>query len=306
MIRSALLALDGSSASKTATELTIQLVKRQARETPEGIFHIQLTGIAVLDKPTITKREAVPVGGGAWKKQRDETRLAEADQKTLQILDEFQASCEEAGIDHDVIRAVGLPYEEIASASHVHDLISIGRDTNFQFQTREDSCETVKRLLRDHPCPVVVTPPEAPEGNSLVIAYDGSRASSRAAHMFALMDFNLSQVDVHVVSVNRSKEQAQVYCDEVKDLLNRHNISAQSHPVASSSRAAQGLIDKANELKARAIVMGAFGRTGLQAAFLGSATRTMLQVLHSRSPHKDSFPHRVFDVPSLGMLWHSD
>ena len=57
MIRSALLALDGSAASKTATELAIQFVKRQARETLAGVVPIQLTGIAVLDRPTITKRD---------------------------------------------------------------------------------------------------------------------------------------------------------------------------------------------------------------------------------------------------------
>ena len=116
-----------------------------------------------------------------------------------------------------------------------------------------------------------------PEGNGLVIAYDGSRAASRAAHTFALMEFNVAHLNVHVVSVDRSEEQAQAYCDEVSELLKRHNISAQSHAVASSSRAAQALIDKAGELGARAIVMGAFGRTGLQAAFLGSATRRMLE-----------------------------
>lgn len=277
MIRSALLALDGSPASKTAMEMTIQFVKRQSREAPERAIPVQLTGIAILDRPTITKREPVPPGGGAFKRERDTAWLAEADQKTRAILEEFQSACEATGIEHSVIRAEGLPYEEIAAASHAHDLISIGRNTNFQFQTRDDRCETVKRLLRDHPCPVIVAPPKVQDGNALVVAYDGSRAASRAVHTFALMELNVTDLNVHVVSVDRNEEQAQSYCDEVTDLLQRHNINAQPHAIGSNSKAAQILIDKADELGARVIVMGAYGRTGLQMMFLGSTIRTMLE-----------------------------
>lgn len=70
MIRSALVALDGSAASKTAVEMATRSVQTQSRSGPEGTIATRLTGIAVLDRPTITKRQATPVGGGAYKKER--------------------------------------------------------------------------------------------------------------------------------------------------------------------------------------------------------------------------------------------
>jgi nucleotide-binding universal stress UspA family protein len=229
-----------------------------------------------LDRPTITKPQATPVGGGAFKKERDEALLAEADRRIQEILQSFESTCEQAGVSHTTVRAEGLPYEAIASASHVHDMIFIGRDTNFQFQTSTDPCETFKRLLRDHPCPVIVTPSDVPEGNGVVIVYDGRRAASRVLHTFALAEPNLEGLDVYVVSVDRSAQQAADYCSEAVQLLRRHAIDARAHPVTAAASPTRLLIDTAGQLGARLVVMGAFGRKGLRTVFFGSTTRQML------------------------------
>ena len=277
MIRSALIALDGSPASEVATGIAIRFVKkRESGSRREGAGPLLLTGIAVLDRPTITKPQATSVGGGTFKKQRDDALLADASQKIRQILDDFKSACEAAGVDYTTVRAEGLPYEAIASASHVHDLVVIGRDTNFHFQTSDDRCETFKRLLRDHPCPVVVTPNAFAEGNDVVIAYDGSRAASRALHTFALTEPNLEDVTCHVVSVDRSQDQTENWCSEAVELLKRHSIDACAHPVISTANPTRILIDTCGELNAGLVVMGAFGRKGLRSVFFGSTTHEML------------------------------
>ncbi len=276
MIRSALVALDGSAASRVATELSIGYVKRRSDQRDDAPS-VSLTGVAVLDRPTITKRQAMPVGGGAFKHERDETLLAEADRKASEILDEFKSACAAAGVEHRAEHAEGLPYEAIAAAGLVHDLIVIGRNTNFHYQTSDDPCETFRCLLRDHPCPVVVTPKEVPKGNGIVIAYGGSRAASRALHTFALTAFNLEDQQVHVVSVDRSEQQAHNHCAQAVEFLQRHGIGAEAHPKVSKGHPTVVLNDMALELEARLVVMGAYGRKGLPALFFGSTTREMLK-----------------------------
>ena len=277
MIRNALLALDGSAASDVALKMAIQFVQNRSEQAKQEKGEILLTGVAVLDRPTITKREAMPAGAAAFKKERDEAWLAEADEKTRRILDNFRQRCQSAGVAHDCVRAEGVPYEAIAAESHRHDLVLIGRNTNFQFQTSNDRCETFRHLLRDHPRPVVVTPSEIPSGDAVMIAYGGSRAASRALHMFALMEFELGDLEVHVVSVDKKEEVAEANCKEAVELLRRHDIAATANPIVTNQNVAQALLDQAGKLNARLIVMGAFGRKGIQKTFFGSSTRKMLE-----------------------------
>ena len=275
MIRNALVALDGSRASQVATQMAISHVKQADPSAPGGP-PISLTGLAVLDAPTITKPEPTPVGAGSFKKERDEALLAAADHKTLEILDEFAAACRAAGVECATQRLEGLPFDAITAAGRVHDLIVIGRETNFHFQTSDDPCETFKLLVRDHPCPLIITPNEYPTGKAVIIAYDGSRAASRALHLFGLTEPDLEEMDVHVVTVDDDPADAQANCAEAVAFLRGHDVHAHSHPIASNESPTETLIETADKLGARLIVMGAFGHRGWSTVFFGSTTRHML------------------------------
>ena len=275
MIRSILVALDGSQPSEVATEMAIRFVK-QKRADRKGSAPL-LTGIAVLDRPTITKPQATPVGGSALKKERDTALLAEAEGKTQEILAAFQCSCENFGIEHATVRAEGLPYESIAKEGHLHDMVVIGRDTNFHFQTSNDPCETFRVLVRDHPCPIVVTPNEVPQGNRVLIAYDGSRAAARALHTFALMNLNLEGLEVYVVSVGDNDQKCQGFCSEAVEFLRKHGVESRMHTEGDGGGIAPSLIDIAGRLGTRMMVMGAYGNTGLRTLFFGSTTRKLVE-----------------------------
>ena len=67
--RSALVALDGSAHSDSATALAIQWANRCGA---------RLLGLGVLDAPSIERLELVSLGGGAYKRARDDARLADA------------------------------------------------------------------------------------------------------------------------------------------------------------------------------------------------------------------------------------
>ena len=277
MIRSALLALDATEASVVAQEKAIRFCQYVGSRSDDSGCPIHLTGVAVVDRPKIQRPQATPIGGGAFKVDRDEALLGEARERVTKILDDFEACCRQAGVPCSTIRSEGHPYEQIEQAARQHDVILIGRDTNFHFETRDQTDDTLKRLVRDHPRPIIVTPAHDPGGRSVVIAYDGSLQGSRALHIWILLGLLREETEVHVISVDRNEAEARQLCDEAATLLGRHDIPATTHPIGSKENVVLVLTGQLPALEPRMLVMGAFGSGGLRARFFGSTTLAMIK-----------------------------
>lgn len=277
MIRSVLLALDASEASQTALELTVRFCRDHNQREDLPSVKIHLTGVAVVDTPNICGPMAVPLGAGAYKKERDEVLLAKAKEEVEEILSKFEAACSEAGVPHTAVRSEGLPYEQIEAASRTCDLIMIGHDTNFHYETHKTISETVKRLLLDNARPVVVFPKSAPEQDVVAISYDGSIPASHALHMWTLLKVRRPETQVHVVSVDRDLAVAQKHCEEAAQLLSYHQVQATLHPVQLTSNVVAQLSETIAEIAPRTVVMGAYGGGGFREALFGSSTNKMLE-----------------------------
>ncbi|TWT31974.1 universal stress protein [Blastopirellula retiformator] len=277
MIRSVLLALDASEASQTAKRMAIRFCRdhNQREDMPSVAIH--LTGVAVVDTPNICAPMAVPLGAGAYKKDRDETLLAKANEEAEAILSQFEADCVEAGVPHTAVRSEGLPYEQIEAVSRTHDVIMIGHDTNFHYETHKTISETVRRLLLDNARPVIVFPKEAPTNDSVVISYDGSIPASHALHMWTLLRLRRPETKVHVVSVDRDLAVAQRHCDEAAELLRYHQVQATLHPTKLTSSVVNQLSEVIDEIAPRTVIMGAYGSGGFREALFGSSTNKMLE-----------------------------
>src|SRR5260370_33744291 len=100
MLRSALVALDGSAHSQTAADLAIGWA---------GRYGARLLGLGILDAPTIERPEPVPLGAGAYKKSRDEARLADAHRRVAGLLADVLARAQAAGGAVQVLQATGKP-----------------------------------------------------------------------------------------------------------------------------------------------------------------------------------------------------
>ncbi len=275
MLRSALLALDTTKASATALKYAIRFCQRQEERHGQPV---KLYGVAVVDRPTIEKPQAEPIGGLAFKKKRDEKLLEEARKKSIKILDNFEKQCEANDISFSAIHREGLPHEKIELASHCHDLIIVGKDTDFHSETGRKPGETVKHLVRDHPRPVIVFPDKDPVGNSILIAYGGSIQSSHALHMWALLDIRREDMNIHIVTVNNRLKQAEEIAAEATALLKHRDIDAIAHPVeAKKSDVFKVLQEKIDELEPQMTVMGAFGHGGVKTKFFGTVTQKMLK-----------------------------
>ena len=164
MLRSILVALDGSAYSEPATTLALDWAAR---------FGAQLLGLGVLDEPAIHRGEPVPLGGGAYKKARDEARMADAHHRITGFLADFSARSAAAGVSADVLEDIGDPADRILHEAHRCDVVILARETHFHFETQDRPDDTLARILRGCPRPVVVVPHTLPESHGVVVAYGG-------------------------------------------------------------------------------------------------------------------------------------
>lgn len=266
MVRTILVGLDGSAYSGAAVEMGIQWAKKT---------NAMLVGLGIIDEPTICKPEAAPIGRGAFKAQRDETLLAAARRTVEQLLARFALRCGETGVSCKLLEDVGLPADQICLESQRYDLILLGKQSYFHFETQHHADETLRQVLKAGPRPVITVPKEPCHGRSAVIAYDGSIQAARTLQAFQAMQVDLFD-EVHVVAVNSDHAEGTRNAERAIDFLNFHNIKAQRHVIHSNSPA-PALIETARQLQAGLLVMGAYGQSPLKELFFGSVTRTLLK-----------------------------
>lgn len=268
MMKSIVVALDGTESSRAAQDFAIRVAK---------LHDAKLTGLGVLDVPWITAPQAVPIGAGAFKYQRDEALLKRGRAQLLQRLQEFRTAVEGEGLACREISREGVPHEQFLKESDKHDLIIVGRDTNFYGEREHHIDASVERLLRDNPRPVIVVPAGRPPGDTVVVAYDGSIQSARAMHMFVLLGLAKGRM-VHVVSLHEDESKAQELAGTGCELFQAHGIETKAHGIHTTAHPSDVLLGLLAGLNAGVLVMGAFSHHGLvHRIFVGSATSRLLQ-----------------------------
>lgn len=267
MLRSILVALDETTASAAAQQLALRLAKR---------FASQITGLAVLDRAYITAATAVGIGGMAYKEHRDQVKLEEAKAFLARLESIFKQSCEASDANWQVLEAEGAPHKLIETESGRHDLLVIGKDTDFHFDVACSTSETVQRLLKDNPRPLVICPDSAPASGPIVAAYDGSLRASRALHMLILLGL-ADDTPVHVVSVAGGREEAEGRASYATELFGKHGLEAVPHGIASRADPAEIILAEAEALGAAMIAIGASGHGALHSWLLGSASKSLLE-----------------------------
>ncbi|MGH6886532.1 MAG: universal stress protein [Geminicoccales bacterium] len=266
MLRSILVALDATPSSTAAQGLAIEIARR---------CQCTITGLTVLDRAHITAPTPVGIGGMAFKQHRDQVKLEEAKAFLSRLEQGFEKSCEAIGALCQVIEAEGIPHKLIEQESARHDLLVIGKDTDFHFDEDPSIADAVQRLLHENSRPIIACPETAPADGPVLIAHDGSVRASRAIHMLALLGFAQSR-PIHVVSIAGDRSGAEERARRAADLLIKHGYDVTVHGVASDAEPADIILAQREALGATMIVMGAYGQSALHDFFLGSTTKKLL------------------------------
>jgi nucleotide-binding universal stress UspA family protein len=269
VLKSILVGLDGSPYSEAAIELGICWAKRR---------DALLVGLGIIDEAGIYRPEPIPLGAAHFKRERDETLLADAHHKVDRFLERFTLRCSDAGVACKLLEDVGLPADQIVLEAQRYDLILLGRRTFFRFETGEGPDQTLHDVLKISPRPVVAVPNSAlRQGRTVVVAYDGSLQAARALQAFQATNLHEAQT-VHVVCVGSRHMEAAQQADRAADFLRLHEIESQVHPLVASVSPGQVLLEKVRELDATLVVMGAYGQPTWREFCFGSVTRTLLKL----------------------------
>jgi nucleotide-binding universal stress UspA family protein len=142
VLRAILVALDGSPWSVSATTLALDWAAR---------FDVRLIGLGVLDEPSIDRRELVPMGAYAYKKHRDETLLTDAHRRVLGFLDDFRSRSTAARVPTIVLEDIGDPTQHILREAQRCDVVVLGRETHYHFETQDRPDATLGQVIRTSP-----------------------------------------------------------------------------------------------------------------------------------------------------------
>lgn len=276
MLRSILVALDGSSSSVAGAAVALSLASR---------FQARVEGLGVVNSDWIQRPQAVPIGGLAYKKSLDAKLMKSAGARVDAVLRTFQSDARRARVTFAVKRVDGDALLGISIESFAHDLVVLGRNSLFDVDGELDRIPLcVDRIIRSGLKPVVIVAEREPRNSAdietlpILVAFDGSVAANRTLHMLALLTIAVDR-EVHVLTQdNSSEDRATVMAERACTLLRRHGVSRVKAVGLGDGQAgtpAEAILGTAKALGAGMIVMGAYGHSGMREIF-GSCTRAVL------------------------------
>jgi nucleotide-binding universal stress UspA family protein len=267
MLRSLLIGLDGSAYSEAALSLGIRWAKQ---------FDAVLVGLGIVDEPDIRRAEPVPIGGGYEKHLVDEAQMHNARIQVAQFLRQFKKRCGQEDVECRVLEEVGSPVEQIAWESQRCDVILLGQQTYFLFETQEGPCDTLIKLLRRTARPIVTVPQTVGAEGTVVIAYDASVQAARTLQAWQCLGLDGKQ-RIEVLSIHAERDQAQRCCDQAVEFLQSHGMQPQPVAIESSQSVADVILEHIERCDAQLLVMGTCGKSALYEVFMGSVTRSVLK-----------------------------
>ncbi len=267
MIKKILVVLDTSKSSQRVRDLAVDIALNTKAK---------ITGIGILDTPSITTPHIEPLGGIAYNIDHEEDLILQSHQHVLKLMKVFKSRVSNQNLEIETIETEGDPIDQIELLSHEHNIIIISRKTNFHFEAEDETDETVKKVARDNPRPIIVVPPFKKLGDNILIAYDGSLAATKSLHMFLLLGFWQGH-EIHIISIDENKQGAEELCLQASKMCNIYNIKPKLHSIESNRTSAELIMNKAKEIKAWMIVIGAFKHTLFHDILFDSTTSILMK-----------------------------
>jgi len=269
MIKSILVALDGSQHADSALEHALWLARR---------LRARVIGLHVLDIVSIEGSFLHDVSGSlGFEPYLDfSSKMREALQERGRVLlDAFTTRCETEGIAHDTVLPMGIVANEICDHARTADLVVVGhRGVNEQFSTGLLG-STTESVTRKSPKPVLVTPLQFREITRPLLAYDGSQRASAALHAAAELTSAL-QLPLTVVHVGRDDAgEGSRVLTEAQRYLQSYEVAVTAKPLTGPPH--QRIVDVLRDGRFDLLFIGAYGHSRIIEMVLGSTTEYVLR-----------------------------
>lgn len=267
MLRSLLLALDATP----GTQAVMQLAAAIAQDHPA-----RLVGLGVIDEAGIRSNEPVPLGGAAYKVQKEQALLADAEEKIAHFLTDFESFCRGSKLESETVRRRGNPPIEIELECRLHDLLIISREANLHFETAERDNKTLRHLALNCARPILAVPTELKaKSTGIIVAYDDSLPAARALHMFQLIGL-FREETTHVLAIHSDPAQAAAIAERGVKFLETHGRLAKPLAIEWKADPTAVIVEQVQIMNPKMLVMGSYGHRGLKELFFGSTTKHLL------------------------------
>ena len=263
MFSSALVALKPSATELFVIDYALAIAQQ---------LNAELASCTVIDVDQIAPPEAIPVGGGAYKKEWDEKLIADARKVAGRVAATCQSEAAKVGVSCQTDVVDGRVAATIAQEVQVHDLLVLGHSAGDP--TNDEAL--LFKILKRVPRPTIVFPKRRVEGANVLVAFDGSVQAARTLASFAHSGLSRGRT-VHVVSCHSDYELAVRQSELAGRFLTRHGLGCELH--AETGAPEKVVLSLAEQISAGLLVMGAFGQATVREFFFGSTTRSILHEL---------------------------
>jgi len=268
MISNILIPTDGSANSQTALEYGIYIARKLAAS---------LTGLYVIDVNLIQGPMVTDISGSIGMPPYE--GFFESIEKSLHekagfILKEFEERCRKSGVKAATNRKTGKISPIIIEEAQNADLILMAKKEE-HFHLKEGGLlgSVAESVTRNSGKPVLVTPENFVEIESMALAFDGSESATKALRL----SLNLSKKTswpLTVVIVSPDEKKAEALSGKVDKMIQQDpdEASIDCETIILSGKEQDEIVKFIREGSVELIVMGAFGHNRLRELLLGSTT----------------------------------
>lgn len=267
VIRRILVPLDPSIYATAAAETACKVAQ---------VHDSEVAGLTVLDSKEI-RSSLVPATGLYYPSMAEvvQAKLAHADQKLKDCRKRFQEICEQADVAHFKTAYDGMPVQRLLESAIFFDLVVVGLETSFHFETRERKGDSLVDLLDRTTTPVLAVPAHGVEKfESALITFDGSLGSARALQDFVSFAIPFD-MDVTVLVAEKEPKQAEFMLDSAAEFMKSHGLSKVSleHDERPIAEVADDDYLECFDL----IVAGIHSKKFFKNFFVGSYTKSLIE-----------------------------
>lgn len=205
--------------------------------------------------------------------ERLESKQLIADGKT--IINNARDKAEQAGLS-DIIakqRHGTLP-EALVDLESELSMVVLGSKGEDHTGDKQGLGAQLEEAIRAIHTPVFIVKGEFAEPKKMMFAYNGSPTSKTALQLIAQGHFCNQALDIHVVSVKSTLDDAQVLIDEATAVFGKANVSITTAALAGEAVDELTAYQQKNNIDVTA--MGAFSHGKMHGFFFGSFTTRML------------------------------
>jgi nucleotide-binding universal stress UspA family protein len=279
MIKRILIPTDGFANSRQAQDFGIYIA---------GRLNASLTGLYVIDVSLIQGPMLTDISGSVGMPPNE--GFFDAIEKSLEekadsILKEFQDSCHKSGIKAEVKKITGRISAAIIEEARDADLILMAKKGE-HFHLKEGGLlgSVAEAVARHSGKPVLVTPENFIEIESMALAFDGSDSASKALELS--LELSAQAVwPLTVIIINSGSKKAAALIAQVEEANQKDPdeppiADCETIILSGKEKEAEEIIKFIREGAVELMVMGAYGHNRLRELFLGSTTSYVI----SKSP----------------------